>query len=85
METLTSGDVVTIRASVTDKSRRQIQGYGSVRLGRAAIQLSVYADRYSYRPGDRVSANVHVTDLDGEGTSAAVTMLVERQGPKERR
>ncbi|MFC1806156.1 MG2 domain-containing protein, partial [Planctomycetota bacterium] len=70
---------LSIRASVTDKSRRQIQGYGSVRLARAGLQLSVHADRYSYRPGDKVSANVRTTDLGGKGLSAAVKLRIQRQ------
>jgi hypothetical protein len=70
---------LTVRASVTDKSRRQIQGYGSVRLARAGIQLALYADRYSYRPGDRVAVNVQTTDPEGTGLPAAVKLSVQRQ------
>ncbi|MFP4057279.1 MAG: alpha-2-macroglobulin family protein [Candidatus Brocadiia bacterium] len=70
---------LTLRASVTDKSRRQIQGYGSVHLAQAGLRLAIHADRYSYRPGDQVAVDIRTTDLEGRGTAAAVKMAVRRR------
>ncbi|MBM4030434.1 MAG: hypothetical protein FJ291_01455 [Planctomycetes bacterium] len=70
---------LTVRASVTDKSRRQIQGYGFVRLARAGVQLAIHADRYSYRPSDKVVVDIRTTDLDDKGVTTAINLDVHRQ------
>ena len=70
---------LTVRASVTDKSRRQIQGYGSVLLARAGVQLAIHPDRYCYRPGEKVTLNLRTSNLDGDGLSAAVRFVVQRR------
>ncbi len=57
--------VYTVVASVTDLSRRRVEGQGSCKAPRAEISLAMTLNKYVYRVGDRMSIKVRAgTDDD---------------------
>ncbi len=78
---------LSVRAVVTDKSRRGITGYGTLPVGASGVQVRVRPDRYSYRPGETVTVNVQATDLAGTPVETEVTcaLKVRVRGDKEYR
>lgn len=70
----------TVRASVIDKSRRKISGFGTVLATRASFRLSLAVDRYCYRLGERIQVKLRALDYGGKGLSLPATLTVSRQG-----
>ena len=69
---------VSISATVTDLSRRQIQANGSAQIYSGLFTLSLDTDKSFYRPGDTVDVTVTSTDHDGKPVHANVKVsLVE--------
>ncbi|MBI2899321.1 MAG: outer membrane protein assembly factor BamD [Planctomycetes bacterium] len=58
--------VYTVKAKVADKSRREVEGAGSCKAGRALVELSLSANRYVYQPGDSITLKVRATDTEGK-------------------
>ncbi len=70
---------LSVRVSVIDKSRRSIQGYADIPLGRAAIKVHGRPDRWSYKPGEKVTINVRTTTLGNEPIAKEVHCIVKRR------
>ena len=69
---------VTISATITDLSRRQMQAGGSAQIFGGLFELSVSANQGTYRPGDVVTATATATDHDNKPVKTAVEIdLVE--------
>jgi uncharacterized protein YfaS (alpha-2-macroglobulin family) len=70
----------SVQASVTDLSRRTVEGFGGVRVNRAEFSLGVSLDRYVYKPGDTVKVTVKAERPDGTPVKErAVEVLLNRR------
>ena len=67
-----------IEATVTDKSRRNIDGTSVIVVGDKALQVSVAPRNNLYSPGDMVRAEVATKNLGGEPVPTSATLYVER-------
>ncbi|MGI8908265.1 MAG: MG2 domain-containing protein [Candidatus Sumerlaeaceae bacterium] len=67
-----------VEVTVTDKSRRNIDGSASVIVGRKALSLSVRTDRYLLTPGDMAKATLGCHSLNDQPTATSGTLYVER-------
>lgn len=68
-----------IEVEVTDLSRREVKGSGTVRASRAAFALFVQADRGFYRPGETATFAVAAADPNGRPVAAATKATVYRR------
>ncbi len=68
---------ISVRAVVTDKSRRGITGHSVLTVARSGVQVSLAAERYSYRPGEKVRMNIRATDLSGAPVSVRVSLVIK--------
>ena len=68
----------TIEARVTDASRREVSGSGSVRVGRQRHWAFVDTEHNLYRPGDDVKATVRAVDANERPVEVEGTLTVTR-------
>jgi len=73
----------TIEARVTDASRREIVGSGTVRVTRQRFYIHPYAEHCLYRPGDRVSVNFKAIDANDQPVQTEGTVKVTRERWRE--
>lgn len=57
--------IYTLTAFVTDKSRRQVAGAGSVKATRAEFTIYLDTDRYMYKPSDTIKISAQINSHDG--------------------
>ncbi|OJW22558.1 MAG: hypothetical protein BGO49_00810 [Planctomycetales bacterium 71-10] len=74
-----------VQATVTDQSRRAIDGNGSVLVARKPFAVYAWVDRGHYRAGDTIEAEVRAQTLDrkpvaGEGTLKLLKVTYDDQG-----
>ena len=74
----------TIEATVTDVSRRQETGRGSVTVGRHELFAHLVADRAVVAPGDRASLRLRIEDAMDRGVAHEGTIEVVRLETGER-
>ncbi|HOY63242.1 MAG TPA: MG2 domain-containing protein [bacterium] len=67
----------TLIARVTEAGRREAQGEGSARVYRGEYKLSVRADRYMAKPGEKAKVIVGAIDLFGAPVSRKVDVGIE--------
>ncbi len=70
----------SVQVFVTDASRREIQGQGSVRASRSPWFVDLRTDRYLYRPGERVTVRLRAEDANGRPADADVIVRLVRVG-----
>src|SRR5574344_223310 len=75
----------SLSASVTDSSRRTIDGSGRVLLRAEPFRVFAWTDRPRYRVGDKVTAFSHLDGLDESGVATRVWTLHELDGGKARK
>lgn len=74
-----------IQATVTDQSRRAIDGKGDVLVARKPFAVYTWVDRGHYRAGDAIQAEVRAQTLDrkpvvGKGTLKLLKVTYDEQG-----
>ncbi len=74
-----------IEARVTDASRREIVGQDTVRVGRRSYFAHLKPEHNLYRPGDKVTIEIHTRDANDETVSVAGKITVVQQTWTERR
>ncbi len=74
----TADRTLSVRATVTDLSRRSQSGGGSTLVAAGLFRLSLETDKEVYRAGERVLVTVHSLDYDGRPVPAFVRVrLIE--------
>lgn len=68
-----------IEARVTDASRREVTGSGSVRVTRQPYQVRVTPAHHIYRPQDKVEAEFKAQDANGNPVAAEGTVKITRE------
>jgi len=58
--------VFEIEATVTDASRRAVEGFGQVRAARKPFSIFVRPSRYIYRPADTIRLTISAATIDGQ-------------------
>jgi uncharacterized protein YfaS (alpha-2-macroglobulin family) len=76
--TYESDYIYIIQAKVTDKSRRQIASTKTVYVTRAQFYLTANADKYLYKPGEKVTVEVHSSDFADKPVAASFDGTVNR-------
>lgn len=69
-----------VQVFVTDASRREIQGQGSVKVAKAPWFVDVRTSRYLYRPGERVTVQLRAEDANSRPADADVIVRLMRVG-----
>ncbi len=72
-----------IEARVTDSSRREIVGSGTVRVGRDSYAVNLAPERRIYKPKDSVSFKATAKDLNDHAVVATGVVTITRQQWKE--
>ncbi|MEI7635244.1 MAG: MG2 domain-containing protein [bacterium] len=67
-----------VEATVTDQSRRNIDGVANFVVGDRAIEVSVKPQNHLYTPGDLVKADLQSRNLNEEPVASSGTLYVER-------
>jgi uncharacterized protein YfaS (alpha-2-macroglobulin family) len=79
-----AGDMeFTVEARVTDISRRENTGSGSIRAGTKPYYLFATVEHYLYRPGDRVDVDFRAVDINENPVQAEGTVRVTRDAWRE--
>jgi hypothetical protein len=68
----------SLQVLVTDASRREIQGTGSVKVSRAPYFLDVRTGHDIYRPGERVNVELRAEDANGKPVATDVVVRLSR-------
>lgn len=74
-----------IEARVTDASRRQVTGSGSIKVTRQAFALHLKPDAQLYQPGDTVEIQVKALDPNGNRLATSATLFITRERYVERK
>ncbi|MBL8914390.1 MAG: hypothetical protein JNM17_27035 [Archangium sp.] len=67
-----------VQVLVTDASRREIQGSGSVKLSKSDYFVDLKTDHFLYKPGERVAVRLRAEDANGRPASADVVLRLMR-------
>ncbi len=67
-----------VQVFVTDSSRREIQGGGSIKLSKQATFVDVRTGHFLYRPGERVDVKLRAEDANGRPADADVVLRLLR-------
>lgn len=70
-----------VQVLVTDSSRREIQGNGSIKLSPQAFFVDLKTDHLIYRPGERVAVRLRSEDANGRPTDPEVVLRLMRLSP----
>lgn len=81
-----SDRTLSVRATVTDLSRRSQSSEGSALVTAGLFRLSVDTDKSVYKPGERIIALVHAADYDGKPivTKARVRLIETKEDRRHR-
>ncbi len=72
-----------LQVFVTDASRREVSGTGSVKVSSAPFFADLRADRFLYKPGERVEVTLRAEDANGKPESPELhvrLMRVSKEG-----
>ena len=69
----------TIEARVTDASRREISGSGTVRVSRQRYFVFPSAEHYLYRPGDEVRIDIKTLDANDQPVAVEGRVTIARE------
>jgi uncharacterized protein YfaS (alpha-2-macroglobulin family) len=67
-----------VQVFVTDASRREVTGSGSVKVARAPFFADLRADRFLYKPGERVEVKLRAEDANGAPASVQLFVRLVR-------
>ncbi|MFZ2491588.1 MAG: MG2 domain-containing protein, partial [Thermoanaerobaculia bacterium] len=68
-----------IEARVTDASRREVAGSGTVRVGRQTYSVYATPEHHLHRPGAKATIDFHAQDANGQPVAVTGTVRVIRQ------
>ncbi len=69
-----------VQVFVTDSSRREIQGTGSIKLATRDFFVDLKTDHFLYRPGERVAVKLRAEDANGRPMDPDVVLRLMRLG-----
>ena len=69
-----------VQVFVTDSSRREIAGGGSIKLSPQAFFVDLKTDHFLYRPGERVAVRLRAEDANGRPADPDVVLRLMRLG-----
>lgn len=69
-----------VQVFVTDSSRREIQGAGSLKVAAQPYFVDLKTDHYLYRPGERVTVRLRAEDANGRPMDPDVVVRLTRLG-----
>ena len=69
----------TISANVTDSSRREVSGTGSVRVARQSYSVVAHPEHYLHAPGDKIIIDFKALDANDQPVQTSGTVKVIRQ------
>ncbi len=69
-----------VQVFVTDSSRREIQGTGSIKLAQPDFFVDLKTDHFLYRPGERVVVKLRAEDANGRPADPDVVLRLMRLG-----
>lgn len=75
----TADYIYEVQARVTDTSRRMVAGQRSVIVARGMFNLTVHADKYVYKPTEKIHVQVNVSDFGGRGVQTEYSVSVMRE------
>ncbi|MDP2275651.1 MAG: MG2 domain-containing protein [Archangium sp.] len=67
-----------VQVFVTDSSRREIQGGGSIKLSPQPFFVDLKTDHFLYRPGERVAVRLRAEDANGRPADPDVVLRLMR-------
>lgn len=67
-----------VQVFVTDASRREITGSGTIKLSKEPYFVDVRTSRFLYRPGEKVTVDLRSEDANGRATSPDVVVRLMR-------
>jgi uncharacterized protein YfaS (alpha-2-macroglobulin family) len=67
-----------VQVFVTDASRREISGSGSIKLSKQDVFVDVRTGHFLYRPGERVDVKLRAEDANGRPADADVVLRLLR-------
>lgn len=67
-----------VQVFVTDSSRREIQGGGSIKLSPQPFFVDLKTDHFLYRPGERVAVRLRAEDANGRPSDPDVVLRLMR-------
>lgn len=70
----------SIQVFVTDASRREVSGTGSVKVAKAPYFADLRADRFLYKPGERIEVTLRAEDANGKPESPELFVRLLRLG-----
>jgi uncharacterized protein YfaS (alpha-2-macroglobulin family) len=68
----------TVQVFVTDASRREVTGSGTVNVSSSPFFVDVRSDRYLYKPGEPIKLKLRAEDANGRPQSPAVKVRLVR-------
>jgi alpha-2-macroglobulin len=71
-----------VQVYVTDASRREVQGQGSVKVARQPFFADLRAGRFLYKPGERVEVKLRAEDANGAPMSPQLYVRLVRVTPQ---
>ena len=71
-----------VQVFVTDASRREVQGQGSVKVARQPFFADLRAGRFLYKPGERVEVKLRAEDANGAPMSPQLYVRLVRVTPQ---
>jgi uncharacterized protein YfaS (alpha-2-macroglobulin family) len=71
-----------VQVFVTDSSRREVQGQGSVKVSKEPFYADLRADRFLYKPGERVEVKLRAEDANGVPQSPQLFVRLVRVTPQ---
>src|SRR5262249_23111156 len=67
---------------VTDSSRREVSGSGSVKVSKEPFFADLRADRFLYKPGERVEVKLRAEDANGKPEDPELCVRLVRGTPQ---
>ncbi len=67
-----------VQVFVTDSSRREIQGGGSIKLSPQPFFVDLKTDHFLYRPGERIAVRLRAEDANGRPSDPDVVLRLMR-------
>jgi hypothetical protein len=68
----------TVQVFVTDASRREVTGSGTINVSSTPFFVDVRSDRYLYKPGEPIKLKLRSEDANGRAQSPAVALRLVR-------
>src|SRR6185295_14774687 len=70
-----------VQVFVTDASRREVSGSGSIKTSAQPFFADLRADRYIYKPGEKIEVTLRAEDANGRPESPELFVRLNRFAP----